>query len=855
MRKKLTSEQIKNIYGDEIIFQSLDWDIHDFYFEEEERDFCIVNIFGNTKEGHSICASLRNFKPSFYVKVPDNWKLSDKNLFLNLLEDKLWKSKIGLDKDSCIITKRKIFYGFRGNNKEKFIKLSFHNLKTFYIARKILNNPIKIKTKSYTFEKFEDSVDMILQFIHQYSFNTTGWFSFPLKKSQLASETKAQIEYLIQVEDLNKVESSDIAPFIQMSYDIECYSHNPELFPSAENLEDYVIQIGMTFMSYGKNYRSNKDCQQIILTLKDCAPIEKENVQVFSFKKEKELLLKMTEIVNNYDPDIIYSYNGHRFDDSYLGTRAKLLNINEQFLDMSKYKYKPGTLETKNFSSSAYGTSTRNFLSLTGRINFDLFVYINREFKLDSFKMDFVAEHFLTKKYKGLIKVDKNKIYLNKDILNETKIGTIITLKDSFSDECMGKITDITEDYIVTEKDSEENRDPESTEIIFKIQKNPVGPQDIFSSWKSGDLEKIKEVAEYCLMDTLIPLLLENELNIFINQMQMAAVTYVPFLYLIDRGQQVKVFSQILRETKVKNFIIPSIKPKEIKFEGAVVLEPVKGAYFEPVIVLDFASLYPSIMMAHNLCYSSLVLNPEYDNLPGIEYKTVEWSDDKGTHKYKFAQNIDSVLPGLLENLIKQRKEVRLKMKSEKDPFKIMVMNGFQLALKVSANSIYGFLTAQTLQCEPIGACVTAIGRQMILQTKNFSDKNFSDQVQTVYGDSVLGNTPLTLKNDKGQIEVKKIEDLVLEKTWDTYQEFKPFDTNRKQKQQAITKYQVWTHKGFSEIKRVIRHKTKKRIYRIITNKGIVCVTEDHSLLSDKLQLLKPEECKPKITKLLHHKL
>lgn len=45
----------------------------------------------------------------------------------------------------------------------------------------------------------------------------------------------------------------------------------------------------------------------------------------------------------------------------------------------------------------------------------------------------------------------------------------------------------------------------------------------------------------------------------------------------------------------------------EVGYEGATVLEPIAGYYKSPVATLDFASLYPSIMMAHNLCYSTLL--------------------------------------------------------------------------------------------------------------------------------------------------------------------------------------------------------------------------------------------------------
>ena len=55
--------------------------------------------------------------------------------------------------------------------------------------------------------------------------------------------------------------------------------------------------------------------------------------------------------------------------------------------------------------------------------------------------------------------------------------------------------------------------------------------------------------------------------------------------------------------------VIPTEKKGEVggKYEGAIVIDPVRGFYIEPVATLDFASLYPSIMMAHNLCYSTLI--------------------------------------------------------------------------------------------------------------------------------------------------------------------------------------------------------------------------------------------------------
>lgn len=74
-----------------------------------------------------------------------------------------------------------------------------------------------------------------------------------------------------------------------------------------------------------------------------------------------------------------------------------------------------------------------------------------------------------------------------------------------------------------------------------------------------------------------------------------------------------KVMSQLLRKTRDKGLVLPSVRfdSNDSKFEGATVIDPKKGFYTEPVATLDFASLYPSIMMAHNLCYSTLVPSHE----------------------------------------------------------------------------------------------------------------------------------------------------------------------------------------------------------------------------------------------------
>lgn len=115
----------------------------------------------------------------------------------------------------------------------------------------------------------------------------------------------------------------------------------------------------------------------------------------------------------------------------------------------------------------------------------------------------------------------------------------------------------------------------------------------------------------HSIQDAYLPQRLLDKLMVVINYMEMARVTGVPMNYLLTRGQQVKVVSQLYRKAMQENLVIPAMKSEgtEDQYEGATVIEPKKAYYADPIVTLDFSSLYPSIMMAHNLCYSTLLLD------------------------------------------------------------------------------------------------------------------------------------------------------------------------------------------------------------------------------------------------------
>merc|ERR1719244_634795 len=265
----------------------------------------------------------------------------------------------------------------------------------------------------------------------------------------------------------------------------------------------------------------------------------------------------------------------------------------------------------------------------------------------------------------------------------------------------------------------------------------------VITDLQNGTSQTRRRLAIYCLKDAYLPLRLLEKLMCVINYMEMARVTGVPLSYLQTRGQQIKVVSQLLRKAMEQDLVLPTHQSQasDENYEGATVIDPVKGYYDVPIATLDFSSLYPSIMMAHNLCYTTLLTEGAVSRLgltPDQYIKTpsnnffVKSSQRKG------------LLPEILSDLLAARKKAKADLKKETDPFKKGVLDGRQLALKISANSVYGFTGAQVgkLPCLEISQSVTAFGRMMIEHTKTEVESRYTVEngyehnAKVIYGDT-----------------------------------------------------------------------------------------------------------------------
>ncbi|KXN81551.1 DNA polymerase delta catalytic subunit [Leucoagaricus sp. SymC.cos] len=266
----------------------------------------------------------------------------------------------------------------------------------------------------------------------------------------------------------------------------------------------------------------------------------------------------------------------------------------------------------------------------------------------------------------------------------------------------------------------------------------------VITELQNGTPESRRRLAVYCLKDAYLPQRLMDKLMCFVNYSEMARVTGVPFNYLLARGQSIKVLSQLFRKANEEGYVIPALKGEgsDEAYEGATVIEPKRGYYDVPIATLDFSSLYPSIMMAHNLCYTTLLDKGTIDRLNLV--KDVDYIQTPNNDFFTTSKRRKGLLPTILEDLISARKRAKADLKMEKDPFKKAVLDGRQLALKISANSVYGFTgaTVGKLPCLAISSSVTAYGRQMIEKTKQEVEAEYcianghAYDAQVIYGDT-----------------------------------------------------------------------------------------------------------------------
>ncbi|MFZ3060581.1 MAG: DNA-directed DNA polymerase [Candidatus Methanoperedens sp.] len=247
------------------------------------------------------------------------------------------------------------------------------------------------------------------------------------------------------------------------------------------------------------------------------------------------------------------------------------------------------------------------------------------------------------------------------------------------------------------------------------------------SYWNDNG-EKLSKFIEYARRDSELALLFLLKLRLIDKYIALARVSGTLLQDILDGGQTQMVENLILREYMRHDRVLPARPTGEMSDErydegeelaGGEVLPPKKGL-LENIVILDYKSLYPTIMMAHNLCYTTEVVGERPDEVVKAPSGGIFVSQ-------KVAKGI---VPSILEDLLARRQATREKMKtaSEEDA---RVLDATQQALKILLNSFYGYsgYARARLYSLTLASAVTSFGRENILKTKSLIEDEIKEIV------------------------------------------------------------------------------------------------------------------------------
>ena len=378
---------------------------------------------------------------------------------------------------------------------------------------------------------------------------------------------------------------------------------------------DEIIQIGTTINLYGQS----ECCARFIHVLGTCEPVD--GAELHTFDDEAAMLISWVELMKGLDPDIVMGYNVFGFDFDYMHERAtELLGPrarDARFCRLGRLVDRPSAMVKQELSSSALGENVLKYMDLHGRVLVDIMKIVQREHKLDSYKLDAVAHHFV-----GLNKHDisPNDIFrLQRGSADDRRIIAEYCVQDcALCNQLASKL---------------------------EIVANNAGMANVcsvplsFIFMRGQGVKVFSLVAKQCREDNL----------------------------LIPAKARVKDGEEAGGEAGEED---------GEGYEGALVLDPEVGMYLDqPVSVLDYNSLYPSSMISENISHDSLVLDvARYGSVPGVRYVDITYDTyaGKGDEKHKVGERVcryaqgtteesdrKAVLPRILQRLLGERKATR----------------------------------------------------------------------------------------------------------------------------------------------------------------------------------------------------
>lgn len=320
------------------------------------------------------------------------------------------------------------------------------------------------------------------------------------------------------------------------------------------------------------------------------------------------------------------------------------------------------------------------------------------------------------------------------------KLANAMKLTTRFKINIYGRI--VVDSFEIVKKDYSLKRYDLNTVAgaLLKQKKEDVKHSEIEKFWK-GNQESFIKLVNYSRKDAKLALSLVEELNLLDKYIALSKVSGVLLQDTLNGGETTRIEHYVLKEFNKKGYVLPNkpdpvemknrIKMQEGHLMGGFVIEPDKGVH-SSVIVLDFTSMYPSIIRTFNICTTTLVKEKRPEEtikaMSGAEFITKEVQP--------------GIIPEILENLMNARKSVKRRLKEGGDK----TLYAKQWALKIMANAFYGHIGyhRSKIYSLDVANAITSYGRYIIQRTRKNIESKYGYRV--VYGDtdSVMVKVPET---------------------------------------------------------------------------------------------------------------
>ncbi len=284
-----------------------------------------------------------------------------------------------------------------------------------------------------------------------------------------------------------------------------------------------------------------------------------------------------------------------------------------------------------------------------------------------------------------------------------------------------------------------------------KIEIADIEAKDIYRYWSKGEKDK---VLTYARQDAINTYLIARELLPMHYELSKMIRLPVDDVTRMGRGKQVDWL--LLSEAKKIGEIAPNPPEHAESYEGAFVLEPERGLH-ENVACLDFASMYPSIMIAFNISPDTYGCRDDCYEAPEVGHK--------------FRKSPDGFFKRILRMLIERRRELKAELKNlnpESSEYRLLDIK--QQTLKVLTNSFYGYMGWNLARwyCHPCAEATTAWGRHFIKKSAKIAE---SMGFKVLYGDtdSIFVTKQGMTKEDVERLISKLHEELPIQIEVDEY--------------------------------------------------------------------------------------